>query len=461
MLFCTWEFATVIHRKGGNFILDRYRILNCISAHEHSSVWLAEHRALHTKRIIKGIRRSSPVHDRLAAEATTLMKLSHPGIPSVFDVDEDDEFTYIIEEFIEGETLKSFYLKRVVPEGQFLDHLEQICSILEYLQDRSIRLIHLDLKPENIMISDCVRIIDFGTAEREGTGFDFRFVTAGYSAPELKKGENPGKEGDVFSLGKLIFFMVDHSAVGRKMKKRLLKIAGSCVEEERKNRVGSGVIVTKMLRRATKKKKELRVRVCLGMKAEKIAVFGLCRGCGVTHIAVSLACTLAMDGFVIFSQKRQDRMLAEYFTRAGKGRAGRGVTYVTCELKSGHPAVSVIDSERDNAVRKAGNIGSIRTVVDMGTGTAGLIKEALAKFDVVILVGGGALWRHEDYDFIERMAREEFLGPGFRVLMNMAGPDAGRMLPLGIKAFRFPYEENPFSPGFETRKLFGKIVGGS
>ncbi len=461
MLFCTWGFATVIHRKGGNFILDKYRILNCISAHEHSSVWLAEHRALHTKRIIKGIRRSSPAHESLAAEATTLLKLSHPGIPSIFDVDGDDEYTYIIEEYIEGETLKSFYLKSVVPEGQLLDHLEQICSILEYLQDRSIRLIHLDLKPENIMISDRVRIIDLGTAECEGTGSTFRFVTAGYTAPEIQRGEGSGKEGDVFSLGKLIFFMVDHSSVGRKMRKLLIKIAGSCVEEERKNRVGSGVIVTKMLRRATKKKKEIRARVHTGIQSKRIAVFGLDRGCGTTHVAVSLACALAGDCPVVFSQKRRDAKLAEYFTRAGKGRAGRGVTYVTCGVKYGQPVVFTIGSETDKGGNKAGDMSDIRMVVDMGAGTPGLIGEALTRFDTVLLVGGGALWRHEDYDFIEKLAREKLLEPGCRVLMNMAGRGAGQLLPCGVKAYRFPYEGNPFSPGSETRKLFGKIVGGS
>lgn len=402
-------------------------------------VWLAEHRTLHTKRIIKGIRRDSPAHDVLAAEAVTLMRLSHPGIPEVFDVDEDDEFTYIIEEFIEGDTLKAFYLKRDVSEGQLLDHLEQICSVLEYLQDRSVRLIHLDLKPENIMISDRVRIIDLGTAVKEKERSGFRSVTAGYTAPETIRGEETGKEGDVYSLGKLILFMVEHSTAGKRIRKKLEQIAKRCATKDRQTRVGSCVIVTKMLKETTKRKKSGHAEVSACMK--KIAVIGLARGCGTTHVAVSLASVMAKHGPVLFMQKKRDPQLEEIFATDAKGRAGRGISYA--------------------AYGTSGAGGHMSVIADLSGEPVRFFKEALAGFDLVILVGGGAVWRNEDYDFAERMAREKLLGPGCRVLMNMTGRHAAELLPCGIKAFKFPYEENPFSPGAETRKLFGKIVGGS
>ncbi|MCR5520795.1 MAG: serine/threonine protein kinase [Lachnospiraceae bacterium] len=445
-------------KKGGNYILDRYRIINRICAHEHSVVWLAEHRTLHAKRIIKGIRRSGPAHDKLAAEATTLMKLSHPGIPSVFDVDEDDEFTYIIEEFIEGETLKDFYLKKDVSEGQLLDHLEQICSVLEYLQGRSIRLIHLDLKPENVIISDRVRIIDLGTAENEGDKGFFRFCTAGYTAPELINGEETGKESDIFSLGKLIRFMLGNSKTGKRTRKKLEMIAKRCTEAERHNRVGSGVIVTKMLRGATKRKS---VRAKAGINARNIAVLGLARGCGTTHIAVCLANALAAHEPVVFLQKNRNEELEDCFVYRSKGRLRNRIRYATFDAlsRNGVPKTEAGDKGSFPLLQDHGE--DVRIVADLGGVPARMFREAVSRFDMVIIVGGGAVWRSEDYNFLERMARGKLLGPGCRVLMNMVGKNASDILPYGIKAFRFPYEENPFSPGAETKKLFGKIVGGS
>ena len=430
-------------------------------------MWLAQHRTLHTKRVIKGIRRSSPAHDRLAAEATTLMQLSHPGIPSVFDVDGDTEFTYIIEEYIEGDTLKDFYLKNVVREEQLLDHLEQICSVLEYLQDRSIRLIQLDLKPENIMISDRVRIIDLGTASREGEKTDLLSVSEGYSAPEQRAGEAPGKESDVYSLGKLILFMKDHSSVGKKTGKKLERIAKRCTEEERSSRVGSFVIVSKMLKGATGTKPKKHKTGRAGSCARKIAVIGLARGCGTTHVAVSLASTLAERAPVVFFQKRRDDALGEILSEGCRGRLSGGIHYRTPGSATeraesvAYGPVAGRSGEADRYWAATGRLGEARIVADLGGEPGRVFREALARFDLVILVGSGAPWRRTDYDFLERMERDGLFTKSCRVIMNMAERGAAKLLPQGIKAFLFPFENDPFSPGSETRKLFGKIVGGS
>ena len=463
-----YTFSKVVtEKKGGKIILDRYKILAELSAHEHSVVWLAQHRTLHTRRVIKGIRRSHPAHSLLAAEATTLMNLSHPGIPSVFDVDEDTDFIYIIEEYIEGITLKDFYLKKDVREEQLLDHLEQICSVLEYLQDRSIRLIQLDLKPENIMISDRVRIIDLGTASREGERTDFRFVSEGYSAPEQRTGAAPGKESDVYSLGKLILFMTEHSSVSKKTGKKLERIAKRCTEEERKNRVGSFVIVSKMLKGATVGKSKKHKAGKAGTCARKIAVIGLARGCGTTHLALSLASTLAERAPVVFFQKRRDDALMEILSEGCRGRLSGRIHYRTpghVTEGAGSDAYGSVAGRSGDADRywsATDRSGDARIVADLGGEPGRVFKDALTRFDLVILVGSGAPWRRTEYDFLERMTAEGLITKSCRVIMNMAGRDAAQLLPQGTRVYLFPFENDPFSPGSETRKLFGKIVGGS
>ena len=106
-------------------------------------------------------------------------------------------------------------------------------------------------------------------------------------------------------------------------------------------------------------------------------------------------------------------------------------------------------------------MGEARIVADLGGEPGRVFREALARFDLVILVGSGAPWRRTDYDFLERMERDGLFTKSCRVIMNMAERGAAQLLPQGIKAFLFPFENDPFSPGSETRKLFGKIVGGS
>ncbi len=379
------------------------------------------------------------------------MKLSHPGIPKVFDVDEDEEFTYIIEEYIEGENLKTFYQRREVGEDLLLEHLEQICSVLEYLQDQSIRLIHLDLKPENIVISDRVCIIDFGAARKEGERTGYCFYTEGYTAPECIGGEESAKQSDIFSLGKLIRFMTEHSRVSKSTGKRLEKIAQKCTIREQRSRIGSGVIVTAMLKRATKRKKRSGNKKEARARTGRIAVIGLARGCGATHVSVCLVSVLAERGKVVFAQTVRDESLGEQLVYRYKGAQGKGILYTAVGQKSGFSGSDPVTA-----------MGAESTVVaDLGSEPARYFKKAVARFDLVLVVGGGASWRQNDYDFLERMAKEKLLGTNCRVIVNMAGGDSPELLPYGIKAFRFPYEDNPFSPGSETRKLFGKIVGGS
>ena len=67
---------------------------------------------LGVRRIIKGIPRSSPFHARLVREAHLMKNLNSPFIPTVYDVEEDDRYTYIIEQYIEGESLGAILQKK-------------------------------------------------------------------------------------------------------------------------------------------------------------------------------------------------------------------------------------------------------------------------------------------------------------------------------------------------------------
>ena len=97
---------------------SKYTIVSLLSDHPDSPVWLAEHRGLHVKRILKGIRKDSPNYKLLLNEAHLLKNLKHPSIPEIFDLEEDDEYTYIIEQYIEGDSLGSLCNKRLLSEKE-------------------------------------------------------------------------------------------------------------------------------------------------------------------------------------------------------------------------------------------------------------------------------------------------------------------------------------------------------
>ena len=93
-------------------LLNKYNILQLLHHGIGGDVWLAEHKSLGGKRILKTIEKSHPYHDLLAREAKILQQCQHSSIPIIYDILEFDTLTYIIEEFIEGENLKQYILKQ-------------------------------------------------------------------------------------------------------------------------------------------------------------------------------------------------------------------------------------------------------------------------------------------------------------------------------------------------------------
>lgn len=417
--------------------------MKCISQHRHCTVWLAEHRALHQTRIIKGIPQTDLCHDRLVREADFLKNLDHPGIPKILDVDRDGDYTYIIEQYIEGESLKSLYLRRAVSEQQLLDHLGQISSILRYLHDSKVGVLHLDLKPENIIVSDRIYLLDFGSAAYDGEEGIPLFATKKYCAPERKLSSKPGKEADIYSLGKLIVFMVDNSVVAATTRKRILGIADRCCPGRIRCRIGSDDIVIRMLEKVTEKKHACRNFGKNGLRGKKIAVLGLHRGCGTTHVAIALANYLAREfgSRTIYMEENNHDDIRFLFAEGAAHEYGN-VAYRRFDRKDEDSDVS----------------GDETVVVDLGGDPTRVMSEALES-DLLILVGGGAPWRRKDYYFPQRMKLSGEEASRTVILINQGNPQTiGELSTKEYRTYVFPYESNPLRPGPETIKIFGKMV---
>src|SRR5690348_10562309 len=106
------------------------------------------------------------LRERLFREARSAGMLSHPGIVTIYDVEEQDGLAYIAMEYVDGPTLDQVLSgpTPVTPEGMF-SILAQTAAALDYAHQKGI--VHRDIKPANIMIAadGTTKIADFGIAK--------------------------------------------------------------------------------------------------------------------------------------------------------------------------------------------------------------------------------------------------------------------------------------------------------
>jgi serine/threonine protein kinase len=135
--------------------------------------------------------------------------LTHPHIANLIDAGQTASGRpYAISEFVPGETLKQFLIRRGPIETRLASALMgQLLEALAFLHSRGI--IHRDLKPQNVLVTSVgarvlVKLIDFGMAARspcaDGTAPPAG-GTPGYCAPEQLRGEPPAPAADLYAWG--------------------------------------------------------------------------------------------------------------------------------------------------------------------------------------------------------------------------------------------------------------------
>ena len=147
--------------------------------------------------------------ERFKNEFLLLRRLHHPNIVKVYDFGYSDAGApYFAMEHIEGKDWKAFL--QPLDYSKFWDVMLQICTNLDFLHSK--RIIHGDLKPSNILITNSLeggltlKFTDFGFAEYEEVkDFTWWKGTLSYLAPEIIRGEKYSHQADLYSLGVLIY----------------------------------------------------------------------------------------------------------------------------------------------------------------------------------------------------------------------------------------------------------------
>ena len=206
--------------------ISHYLIIGKLGSGGMGEVYLAEDQRLSRKVAIKflpaDVATDERARQRLLREARTAATLDHPNICAIYEVGQDDSHSFIVLQYIEGETLAA-RLKRQPPDlREALAIAAQVADALSEAHARGI--IHRDIKPENIMLTTRgqVKVLDFGLAKtmrdpgivesdaQTGSMLSIPGVVMGtvpYMSPEQVRGEELDGRSDIFSFGTVLYEM--------------------------------------------------------------------------------------------------------------------------------------------------------------------------------------------------------------------------------------------------------------
>ncbi len=191
---------------------EKYEVIKKLGSGGYGEVYLVKHISLNGLRAIKRISKHLDNYKELLREAHILQELTHPFIPTIYDFYEDSEFTYIVMQYMEGDSLYHYRRKSIkISQAQILDFGIQICDLLQYLYSVKRPILYLDLKPHNIIVYENVlKLIDFGSASFKDD-LDKRecsMGTKGYASPELFTKNPPDERADIYGVGTILFFLL-------------------------------------------------------------------------------------------------------------------------------------------------------------------------------------------------------------------------------------------------------------
>jgi tetratricopeptide (TPR) repeat protein len=148
---------------------------------------------------------------RLHARIRSIARLSHPHLAFIHDMGEHEGMLYFGREYIDGKNLAELNFREEQRDGEILVMLQKIVRALLYASNKGI--IHLNLKPGNIWLSDAqeLKITDFriaGFAE-DGTASNVLFPAHWrYLAPEILFGEEGDTRSDIYSIGIIAYELI-------------------------------------------------------------------------------------------------------------------------------------------------------------------------------------------------------------------------------------------------------------
>jgi anti-anti-sigma factor len=200
----------------GQLLKDRYRVESRLGKSEIGNVLKALDTRLGRPVVIKVLSSSfsQVATDRFRREAQEMARLSSPYIITMYDCDEEQGMVYLVMEYVDG-----LSLERLLGEGKgrkpqpllaTIDVALEILRGLEYAHSKGV--VHGNLKPENVLIADNVKLTDFGLRwieqGRRLTDTALLVGSADYLAPEQIMGQPVEARADLYAFGVILYEML-------------------------------------------------------------------------------------------------------------------------------------------------------------------------------------------------------------------------------------------------------------
>ena len=198
------------------YIAKRYQIMKHIGHGGMADVYLAWDRVLNRQVAIKMIRQDKSLDPmsliRFKQEAIAASKLIHPNIIEIYDVVDYQNRSFIVMEYVKGQTLKNIIKSRgAVIESEAILIMKQLTSAIISAHYNGV--IHRDIKSQNVIVKadGTTKILDFGisilTDSIDNSPNDAIMGSIHYLAPEVVQGSLASIQSDIYALG-IVFFEI-------------------------------------------------------------------------------------------------------------------------------------------------------------------------------------------------------------------------------------------------------------
>ena len=448
--------------KGGvnvkHVLFGKYEICGELGTGRSGKVYLTYHRDLEEYRAVKIVPKTLSDYETFKKEALFLKTLRHPGIPLVYDVEEGTHHCYLIEEYLEGESiyalvnrLGSLSMKTTVDIGI------QICRIIQFMNTADNPILYLDLQPKNLLVCDgMVRLIDFDHARyaKEGDDTANRYGTIGFAAPEQFSGEPMDTRTDVYAIGALLYYMCRGRPPGREPEfgdsgewRDLDRVILGCMASRKEDRYHSAEAVAEALHEWNRERSKEHA-----IQSLNLIFAGAKAGIGTTHIALGFSNFLTRNGCPTLYREEHDSEAGRCLVRNLSARKDDSGVY--------HKGCIHIRPYYGNSMRVP---YQYFPVITKDIGACWQDHGNLPEGDHYVLICGGKWW---ETDAVLRAAKKlKTRGPVI-LLWNHVAKDIVPKLPAELSAvpcFFVPFFVNPFKADKSAdacfRELYVTITG--
>jgi len=197
-----------------------WQIIEPVSEGGQGLIYHVRHQGTQAEGALKRLKNAKRL-DRFTHELEALRKVQHPNVVAVLDADVDGDKPYIVMEHIRGKSMQA------IADGGFssislsdrISWFVQVCRGIKSAHELGV--LHRDLKPDNVLVdaAGAAKVCDFGLAFLDGnerlTETHEQVGSRYYMAPECERGrtDSISKATDVYSLGKVLYFLISDGRV--------------------------------------------------------------------------------------------------------------------------------------------------------------------------------------------------------------------------------------------------------